>query len=733
MEPSRTHGHRRAVAAATLAAGALIAQQVAGKATRDALFLSTFRVSSLPVMMIASALVSALAVLAFSAALSRRSPARVVPVALAAGTVLLLGEWGLSLVQPRLAAVIVYLHMAVFGATLVSGFWSLVNERFDPYTARRAMGQMGLGASLGGVTGGLLAWSAAGHVPVAAMLAIMAALNVACLLALSGLRAGVPPTGAPAAAPEAAGPLSGLRLLREVPYLQDLALVVALGAATEALLDYVLNARAVATFGRGQPLMSFFALFHTGMGLLALAVQITLSRAALQGLGLAGTVALRPAMVAMASLLGVVDPRLWSAIVGRGVHGVLQNSLFRSGYELLFTPLPERLKRPSKTIVDVGFDKVGSVGGALATLAVVSFIGGDSARVLFAIAAAGGLTALAVSQRLHRGYVAALEESLRSGVVRLDVGDVIDSTTMGTMTRTGFVGDRQAVLREIAALRAQQATGDGAGAVMDVVAQAVTDLRSGDPEAIRRGLRAASDTMEPALVGHLIPLLAENAVFLDVLRVLRRALPRATGQLLDVLLDPGQDVVVRRRIPRVLRGSPTQRAADGLRQALADPRFEVRRQCALTLARITEREPALDVPRASVFAATIRELEAGPWGEEGGTGVDDSSSDAARPRTPFERGLAHVFTLLSLAVEREPLRIAYWALLADDRALRGTALEYLENVLPDDVRHALWPHLGVRAAAHPARPRQEVVRDLMRLGDTSAISRDAIKRVTPRR
>ncbi|PYQ46726.1 MAG: hypothetical protein DMF78_25615, partial [Acidobacteria bacterium] len=92
MEPTASHGQRRAAAAATLAAGALIAQQVAGKATRDALFLSTFRVSSLPLMMIASALVSALAVLGFSAALSRRSPARVVPAALAAGTALLLGE-----------------------------------------------------------------------------------------------------------------------------------------------------------------------------------------------------------------------------------------------------------------------------------------------------------------------------------------------------------------------------------------------------------------------------------------------------------------------------------------------------------------------------------------------------------------------------------------------------------------------------------------------------------------
>ena len=123
--------------AAMVAAGALIAQQVAGRATRDALFLSTFHVSSLPLVMIAAAVLSALAVLAFSTALSRRSPAQVVPVTIAAGTVLLLAEWGLSLAQPRLAAIAVYLHMAAFGATVVSGFWSLMNERFDPHTARR--------------------------------------------------------------------------------------------------------------------------------------------------------------------------------------------------------------------------------------------------------------------------------------------------------------------------------------------------------------------------------------------------------------------------------------------------------------------------------------------------------------------------------------------------------------------------------------------------------------------
>jgi hypothetical protein len=181
-----------------------------------------------------------------------------------------------------------------------------------------------------------------------------------------------------------------------------------------------------------------------------------------------------------------------------------------------------------------------------------------------------------------------------------------------------------------------------------------------------------------------------------------------------------------------------QRAADGLILALADPRFEVRRECALTLARITQREPSLRVRQTEVFAAVVRELGNGAaaWTMEPGAAAeaDATLGDEAEPQTPAERGLAHVFTLLSTALEREPVQTAYWALLGDDAALRGTALEYLENVLPEDVSRALWPHLGVRAPAiRPARSRQVLAEELLRTGDTAGFSRDALKKILPRR
>ena len=85
-------------------------------------------------------------------------------------------------------------------------------------------------------------------------------------------------------------------------------------------------------------------------------------------------------------------------------------------------------------------------------------------------------------------------------------------------------------------------------------------------------------------------------------------------------------------------------------------------------------------------------------------------------------------------MEREPLQIAYWAVLGADPGLRGTALEYLENVLPDDVRRALWPHVGARARpSSPTRPRQLLEQDLLRSGETLGLSRQALKRIVPPR
>lgn len=104
------------------AATVMIAQQVAGKAARDALFLSHFDVSELPKAVIAGALVSLIAVFAMARALTRFGPARTVPVAFAISAALFLVERSMLDAAPGPTAVMLYLHMSGFGAIVISGF-----------------------------------------------------------------------------------------------------------------------------------------------------------------------------------------------------------------------------------------------------------------------------------------------------------------------------------------------------------------------------------------------------------------------------------------------------------------------------------------------------------------------------------------------------------------------------------------------------------------------------------
>jgi len=205
-----------------------------------------------------------------------------------------------------------------------------------------------------------------------------------------------------------------------------------------------------------------------------------------------------------------------------------------------------------------------------------------------------------------------------------------------------------------------------------------------------------------------MPLLARDEVFGDVLWALRRAAPRATGQILDSLLDPLQPPVVRRRLPRVLKVVPTQQVVDGLLAGLGDERSDVRFRCAQALVRLRELDASLVIARPQVVAAVLREFEPG---RDPGPSLD------------------YVFTILAVALEREPLEIALRALRLGDEALRGTALEYLDNVLPEPVRQKLWPALGgTKRPAPSGRSAEEIRDDLLRSTRAAGLRRSGSRR-----
>jgi HEAT repeat protein len=233
-----------------------------------------------------------------------------------------------------------------------------------------------------------------------------------------------------------------------------------------------------------------------------------------------------------------------------------------------------------------------------------------------------------------------------------------------------------------------------------------------------------------------IPLLAWDPVAADAADALRRVAEERVGELVDALIDPNQDFAVRRRLARVFSTCVSQRAADGAILGLDDQRFEVRFQCARSLVAIVEKNPRVRIDRDRVFEVVRRETAVGRpvWeGQRLLSMLDDTHEHVfvdEYVKDRASRSLAHVFTLLSLVLPPEPLRIAFRGLHTDDPRLRGTALEYLEGVLPPRIREQLWPFLEDRrpSASRETRPRDEILADLLRSHESIMINLEELQR-----
>ncbi|MBX2813035.1 MAG: hypothetical protein KTR25_14570, partial [Myxococcales bacterium] len=442
---------RRSLLAGVTVAVLMIAQQVGAKATRDAFFLSEHGSAYLPQMMVASALLSLLIAGCMAKTLLSVGPGRSVMWAFAASAGLLLGEWFFASRWPKVVSMVFYLHLGALSPIVISGFWSVVNERFDPHAAKRHVTRIAASAAGGGALGGLLAERITASLSLLTMLPVLAVLNLLCAFIVPALVRGASP--ATAVDSSSAGPL------RISGYLKKVAAVMVLTSTAAGLIDYAVKAQAASSITEPKELAAFFAYLHAMLGLLGFAVQSCVSGKLLKRAGLGATLALLPGAVVLGASLGAVFTRLWSVVVAKGLETSVRSSAFRSGYELLYIPVQRREKRAAKTIIDVGADRLGDIAAAGLAVLAIAFV--PQAVVPFTLIAAVtvSLVSLALAFALQRGYVSALAASLRSGNLVLEEIAIEDATTAKTLADTMAL-NRDELIAEIEVLR-RQSSEDG--------------------------------------------------------------------------------------------------------------------------------------------------------------------------------------------------------------------------------------------------------------------------------
>lgn len=569
---------------------AFIAGVAVLKASSNALLANT---STLPWLYLAGAVTTgAVAALIVIRRVRRRWPPTLTFLAWV-GVILALatGAW----LRVPFAVEGLYLAVEIYATTLSVRFWTTMGELFDVRASRRVLGVVGGVGMAGSIAGGLLT-RALGTTLGALNLVPIACLSLVACLALAPKLKPAPVTATIAPPVRRTERPS---LVRD-GLIRTMALLASLAAVTTVFGDFLFRTRAKQLLDVDAQ-VALYGEVSAAVGLVAMVVQLALTGPLLRRIGLFGFLALTPVGVLLFGAIAAFVPAMWPVYALRTVEQVGALSLTQTGMQLLYGPLPEKLREMARNIVG-GIAKRGgtALGGGVLIVGAASL----APRTLPFVLIAAALASLVVTLRVRAHYIDTIghrlrspnepespEVNLRHGTARKlleaaldsdDDGRVLVSLELLARDPSAKLEPRLASLLEhrsadVRALAAQLAGEKEAQSC----AVRLAELANTDTGAVREAAIGAVAKLRPFTAARLLaPLLAHDdlQVRAAVICALVPLDPNGpAGDALHALLDKGPDASPdeRAQVAKLL-GSLGGAYARRLRPYLHDPSAQVR-------------------------------------------------------------------------------------------------------------------------------------------------------------
>ncbi len=312
------------------------------------------------------------------------------------------------------SAMAIYVASGLIGSIVVPQFWTLVGKVLTAAQGRRLFGLIAAAGVLGGVLGSGLAATVLLVMPVRALLLVSAMVFVIAGTVL--LRVGAQERGERGEARGTVPAAEWARTFRPQPLLSRIAVIVALSTATVLVLDYCFKS-SVARSLPGPQIGPLVARYYLAVNVLSLVVQVFLSSAIVRRLGVTAAIVLTPLMLMLGAGGVVATGGLFAAVlVMRAIDGSLRFSIHRITGELVYLPVPFRLRQHYKPLIDGALARASQT----ATGAVLLLLGGTWA--LAPVPLAVGVTLLAATWlvtavSMRQPYLALLRSAISSGAL----------------------------------------------------------------------------------------------------------------------------------------------------------------------------------------------------------------------------------------------------------------------------------------------------------------------------
>jgi AAA family ATP:ADP antiporter len=301
-----------------------------------------------------------------------------IPVTQAGMAGLLLLFWFLfTTVGADWIAVAFYVLAAILGILLISQFWTLANDVYDPRQAKRIFGFIGGGASLGGATGAALTTFLVESLGAKQMLLLSATIMGLCFFIVTFIlkREQAAGTSDATKTGEDEGVSSGeaIQLLKSSRHLQVIALVIGFAAIGAAIIEQQLNMAAAEAKGAGNAdaIAAFLAQITVYLSLFGFVIQVGLTSRIHRVLGIGFALLVLPMSLGTTAVIMLFNRALWAPGLARVLDTSLRYTVDKTSREVLFLPLPAELKYRAKPFIDVTVDRMAKGSGALLILVLI--------------------------------------------------------------------------------------------------------------------------------------------------------------------------------------------------------------------------------------------------------------------------------------------------------------------------------------------------------------------------
>jgi AAA family ATP:ADP antiporter len=440
----------------------VIASYLVGRVVRDSLFLSRFQATQLPYADIATALTAGI-VVAVYISLGRSSSLR----RLLLGSLLMFASncvlfWVLARFYPvSWLYPVIYAWDGVFGVLAPAQVWTLANHVLTTREARRVFGFLAGGGIVGGIFAGLFSKVVAMAFGTESLLLGMALFLSLCLPLVAQIwRQHQEAVQGAAEAPAEQGPRNlreSIGLIFSSTYLRAIAALIGVSSFVTEVIDWQFKSVAKEFIPAKDHLAAFFGDFTFYAGILTLVVQLLVTSRLLRRFGIGVALFTLPVGLVAASGHMLLTGTLFSAVLLRGTDWVWRHSIDKSSVELLYLPLPSRVKFQVKWFIDTVIWRMGTGLGGVTVLLFVTYLG-LSARQMSCVAlvlVAGWLAAAWVARQQ---YVATLTEIVREHRLEVDraVAPVLDRSTAEVLNASLSASDPEEVLYALNVLESSQ-------------------------------------------------------------------------------------------------------------------------------------------------------------------------------------------------------------------------------------------------------------------------------------